>query len=423
MNIGYARTELKPPINLSLAGYLERNYRSIKSRGFLDTLELSTLLIELGDKRVAVVSLDTLHISEAIRNLVVSTCRKVVDCDYCVVTATHTHSGPVLDLEDPFYRIFSVDPSTDRELLSGFYPQLRQVLREVFEKVTETRRVNCIKLYRVEGGVAANRRDPSGPVDREITVFRFRAEDLDLLCLVYGCHPTVLGPDNAYYSGDFTYYVREYLRRFLNCEVMWFTGACGDVSTRFTRRGRGVSEARRVGYVLGSTVATALFSETALELPTEHLCVEVEELDVGTSVPEIEEVLERKRSIEEKIRRLKEVPIQLRHELLALELLEKYYDVLCRVPKVVKVRHTAIALSDVALTFVPYEMFAQYSLALKQLNCTLVCYADSYLGYLPTPSAIKIGGYETLFTVLNFREIPKIVSSVVRVTLRALLSA
>ena len=80
--------------------------------------------------------------------------------------------------------------------------------------------------------------------DRELTGFIFERTD-GKRCLVYNyaCHPTVLNADNRLRTADLPGAVAARLHEF--DEVILLNGSCGDISTRFTRKGYGFAELDR----------------------------------------------------------------------------------------------------------------------------------------------------------------------------------
>ena len=190
--------------------------------------------------------------------------------DAIMITATHTHSGPVM-LDYLSNAGDSVVPKAD--------PAYQQWLAgRMLEAATAA--VNAavpaeigLVVARAEG-VGSNRHDPAGPADPEVPVLvaRSRATREPLGCMVvYGMHPTVLHEDSTLISADFPYFTRRSLRQGgalpAGCPVIYHNGASGNQSPRHLTRANTLAEAQRLGESLGRAIAgaipTAAFSGVA----------------------------------------------------------------------------------------------------------------------------------------------------------------
>src|SRR5262249_33922605 len=96
---GAAKTEITPPIGFAMWGYGARH--DLPSQGVLDPLQARALVLAVGKERIALVSLDlgrppTRQSTAAIR-------AKVKDAwgmEHIFLVGSHTHHGPVLELEN-----------------------------------------------------------------------------------------------------------------------------------------------------------------------------------------------------------------------------------------------------------------------------------------------------------------------------------
>jgi neutral ceramidase len=174
-----------------------------------------------------------------------------------MITATHTHSGPIMadhlsNAADP------VLPKVDPEYLAW----LADCLVEAATTAVRSAVPAEIGLTTARAvGVGSNRHDPTGPADPEVPVLvaRSSATHVPLACmLVYGMHPTVLHEDSTLISGDFPAFARQHLQKTVlpaGCPVLFHNGASGDQSPRHVTHGNTFAEARRLGELLGQAVA------------------------------------------------------------------------------------------------------------------------------------------------------------------------
>jgi hypothetical protein len=178
-----------------------------------------------------------------------------------MVTATHTHSGPVtVDYlccgDDPV-----VPPADPRylEFVAG-----RMVEAGVAAmRAAEPAEVGLAVAHAT--GVGGNRHDPAGPRDADVPVLLVRSctRRQPLACmLVYAMHPTVLHEDSTLISADFPHFTRAWLRASgalpPACPILYHTGAAGNQSPRHHTRGNTLAEARRLGEQLGMAIAAVI---------------------------------------------------------------------------------------------------------------------------------------------------------------------
>lgn len=241
-----------------LGGYAARTG---PSTGVLDALEVN--LLQIQDRfggRLVWVSIDSVAVTAPLRAAVVAAVCPLVDCEPAdvVICASHTHCAPS-------GWVGTILPA----LPAPVEPELLTELQASILKM---------RLYRATGElswfettvdrVSANRNDPDGPCDpRASGLIAEAVDDGSRLALMFefGCHPTVLGPEDRMVSADWVGRAREGIRqRFGEVPVVFAQGAAGDVSTRFRRRGHGPQELARLGALVAEPVVTAALSPTAI---------------------------------------------------------------------------------------------------------------------------------------------------------------
>ena len=256
---GAATVDISPTGSVFLYGY---PHVPRLSTGVHDPLECSLLYLESGADRALFVAVDLIWVGKA---FVESARRRIHECtgvphDVILISATHTHSGPVTadlvsNAADPV-----VTPA-DPDYLARCVEQIGVAA----ERAVKGRRLAEIGLSiaRVDG-VGTNRHDPVGPSDPDVPVMVARAVETGqpIGCLfIYGMHPTVLHEDSTLVSGDFPYFARRFLRGGVlpsDCPVLFHQGAAGNQSPRHVTRANTFAEAQRLGELLGRALATAV---------------------------------------------------------------------------------------------------------------------------------------------------------------------
>ena len=206
-----AKADITPPAGLAMYGFLDRINKNKLSTGTLDPLYARVLVLEVGDKRLALVTLDlgrTFNEDELaqMRKQAKSSAR----ISFLLVTASHTHAGPNI-----------LDEYPGRQARDWERSAIKKIQASISEAVTRLQDAR-IGSGRGEVYIGYNRRQkhddgsvsmfwtnpekkPSSPIDPTVLVIRIDdREGRPLAILVnYACHPVVLGADNLKYSADY----------------------------------------------------------------------------------------------------------------------------------------------------------------------------------------------------------------------------
>ncbi len=326
-----------------------------------------------------------------------------------LVSATHTHSGPVTvdylsNADDPV--VPKADPAYLRLLEDG--------LVEAAVAAWRSARPAEAGLAVADGsGVGTNRRDPGGPADPQVPVLlaRERGGGRPIACLlVYSMHPTVLHEDSTLVSGDFPAMARQRLQALLGagCPILYHTGPEGNQSPRHVTRENSFAEARRLGGLLADRAARVIpairYSDRLA------LAADRELLDLPRrSFPaprEAEERLQRARRRLEELRSARAPRQEVRtaecdwfgaEETLTLARaaasgeLDRVYGT-CLPAEV-----QALQVGPWRYVGWPGEIFVEYALEVKQRSpdTWIIALANGELqGYIVTEEAAREGGYE-----------------------------
>src|SRR5258708_393919 len=98
LQAGAAKVDITPPVGFPMWGYGARH--DLPSKGVLDPLHARAVVLAAGKERIAIISLDlgrapTRQSTEAIRKRV-----KQAGIEHLFLVASHTHHGPVIELDD-----------------------------------------------------------------------------------------------------------------------------------------------------------------------------------------------------------------------------------------------------------------------------------------------------------------------------------
>jgi len=208
LKAGVAKVDITPPLGLPMYGYASRKGGA---SAVLDPLMARVLVLEVGEKRLALVVLDLGRVfAPAWIERLRAASREKGGISYVLVAAIHTHSGPAIRDEYP--------PRESPDWETGVLEKVEAAILEAHGHAVEARLgvgygVTDIGHNRLrvnpDGTVTwferNNTRVPTAPVDRTVSVLRVdTAEGRPLAILVnYACHPVVFGSDNLRYSADY----------------------------------------------------------------------------------------------------------------------------------------------------------------------------------------------------------------------------
>jgi hypothetical protein len=221
-------------------GYFDRIEDNRLATGTLDPLYARILVLEAGDERVALVTLDlgrTFGLSS------LATLGQAVKqrggITGLIVTASHTHAGPNILDEYPGKR----PPPWEAAALAKIEDGVAQACQRLVAVRIGTgygsvfigynrRRVNSDGT--VEMLWTNPTRVPTAPVDPTVSVLRIDTVDGRPLAVLvnYACHPVIFGPDNLQYSADYVGVMAKVVEAALADQPVCFflQGADGDIN-------------------------------------------------------------------------------------------------------------------------------------------------------------------------------------------------
>ena len=420
--VGYASTNINPPLGISVAGYYVPRY----AKGFLDDLEASATVIAAEDKKAVIVSVDHCGLDKKTVAEIVEAAEKRtgISKDNMFIHSTHTHTGPSISLPSfpadaeqiETYRQFLVTRVADViELAAGDLKPARMGYITGYAP----ERVAYIRRYKMKDGTTwtcppiddPNIDHPIGVLDQRVNVVRFDREGAQTVVIVnYGLHSDTINGELI--SADWPGWMRKTLDKALDGVKCVFLNGCeGDVGSTnvhpkdgdmndteisFDNEMKSPGMARFVGRAIAGTV---------LQVYDKVKYVDVDSIDmikrtakIAANVPKPEDM--------PRAKEYKKLHESGRDDLIpytAMELTTVVAEALrmCKHefgPEYFDLELCGIRLGEIALLGIPGEPFTDIGVGIKEsrafaltLPCALVNGSE---GYFPMQSAFDEGGYE-----------------------------
>jgi Neutral/alkaline non-lysosomal ceramidase, N-terminal len=389
---GVAKAEITPVEPLWLAGYASR----VKpSEGKVMELWVKALALEdaRGGRAVLVTS-DTLGIPQSIYRNVCARVKMRFELDpaQVMLTASHTHCGPVL--RGALYDMYPLDQEL-RERIEAYSARVEAAIVETLGKALATLEPARVTAGEGRAGFAVNRRANSepdvskliqdgmlqGPVDHSVPVLAVFLPNGMLKAVMFGyaCHNTVM--DFYQWSGDYAGFAQlDIEKSHPNATAMFFMG-CGGDQNPLPRRQPALAE--RYGHMLAAAVEEVLLAPPRALTPELATAMEVVPLEFGPA-PTEPEFSTLKASENPSTQRW---ATRLLDELNAGKPFARSY------PFPVQ----AWRLGDQLLMALGGEPVVDYALSFKKVfgpQTWVAGYANDVMTYIPSQRVLREGGYE-----------------------------
>jgi neutral ceramidase len=389
-----AEADITPPPGLPMYGFLDRIEQNHLSTGTLDPLYARVLVLEVGEQRLALVTLD---LGRTFNDTTLANLRQQVrrsaGISYLVVTASHTHSGPNILDENPNHQQLPWETSAVEKITAA----ISKATRNLVEARIGTQRGEVYIGYnrrqvRRDGTVTMlwtnPNKQPTAPVDPSVWIMRI--DDLKgkpiAILVNYACHPVVLGPDNLSYSADFVATMASTVEKVFDSRALCFflQGADGDINPYYatTMLTDGALEKRSwTGQQLGIE-AVRVAKAIRTEIPSDPA------IDFADDVMHFH---------------IRWNPHEFRKGLLSSfgpRVFEDHADLFVHgpPPDVLDLHVTTILLNKrIAILAMPGEPFVSFQINWRDRNpvsdAIVLGYANGYFDYFPTIEAAAQGGY------------------------------
>ena len=407
---GFHRVAITPALGAPLAGFAARGGPCV---GVHDELYARALVLDDRRRPLVFVSVDVLalpaHLVADLRDRIRR--RTGVDPAGVMISATHTHAGPIT------MRAFC-QPAEDMEPAYG--ERFRWAIETAVAEAWESRAPARVGVGsgRVSG-VGVNRRSSDGlPVDDEVGIVK--VEDGSgrprAVLVNFACHPTVLGPDNLLATGDFPAYMVSQVEASLGqgSFAMFVNGAEGNVSMGHSSElsaigvitpGRTFERAEELGRRLGDAVLATLPSITCDSAVT--LAAKTTTLQLPLKpYPAPADAAKALAAAEADAARLaaadapwEEQAASRTHRLYAS--ITHYFSVetAALADRQLPIEVQAARIGDALFVAAPAEIFVEIGLRLKREArhpLYIMGLTNGYMAYLPTRAAYPADGYEVV---------------------------
>jgi neutral ceramidase len=264
LRAGAASTEITPPVGFPMWGYATR--KDVPSQGVLDPLKARALVLEVGSERLAIVSLDlgrppTRAHTAAIRERV-----RTAGVNNVLLVASHTHHGPVLELDSW--------PDAKNPYTAKLDQQLGDLILAAVKNLAPARW--GIASHETQLNHNRHSKRPDAPVDRTLSVLRVETLDGRPIAhaVNFAAHPTMTAGKDLRFSADYVGAFAALMEQETGAPCLLLQGAAGDLSPQQPPGVRGPSE---FGRALGKEVVDLAKTIRCEESKRPTLKVETEE--------------------------------------------------------------------------------------------------------------------------------------------------
>ncbi|WP_202927869.1 neutral/alkaline non-lysosomal ceramidase N-terminal domain-containing protein [Cyclobacterium roseum] len=387
--IGTDKFKITPQAPLWMAGYGHRNQ---PAQGKFSELWIKVVAFEDQQGNSAVLLTSDLlgfpgEMSEKIRRVIHE--KHGLTKSQVILNSSHTHSGPVL--EAALYDIYPLDEE-QRQHISEYSRQLEQDIVESVGRALENREPSRVYAGNGTARFQVNRRNNKeseihlltelkGPIDHAVPVIKITDLQDNLTAVVFGyaCHPTVLSQYS--WSADYPGYAQEALEaNHPGAMALFFQGAAGDQNPLPRRT---LPLARQYGSALAAAVERVLEEDMkSLEPELSHA---YEEIDLALNPPMSRETLET--MIAEENGYMKRWAERMLEEQQRGQKPDSSYPFPIQIWK----------LGEQVLFSMGGESTIGYANRLKAKygpEVFVMAYSNDVMGYIPTETILKEGGYE-----------------------------
>jgi len=397
MLVGTAWEEITPDHPLPLLGQMHVRLGQYKR----DPLTVNAVVFDDGEQRAALVSIDVCVLPGELVRTLQQACAAAtgIAAEAVIIAATHTHVAPCTTNQ----LVGAVDPAFLKRLGEAVAQSVGAAIANL-----ETCALFAGTGYLEQMGWNRRgmRRDGSchmywgswqpdfvgleGPRDGAVGVIYARKADGQVKVVIpsFATHPNCVEGE-SFYSADLPGEVRRVLRAALGADVgvVYLTGAAANTAPSIMENNpksiqpwRGEQGLVRSGVYLGGEILKVIatqvepMADPVLQHEQAHVPIAMREWDTWADLTEFKGGM--------------------------LEFFEKSradWPRLLREDNPVETRLHVLRLGDAAICFNPSELYVEFGLALKQRSPARVTLigqlTDGYVGYVPTPEAIRHGGY------------------------------
>jgi neutral ceramidase len=390
MKFGISKIDITPTTNLTMDGFFDRKD---PSSGTLTKLYSTAYVLESNQVKVAIVCVDILGIDitllQKVQDLVMN--KTSIIRDAIIVNASHTHAAPAASRFGDMGSFFKKANPTKDDLL--YYDQLaKNIATSIIQADVALEDGNIFFTQTSIEGVSSNRVHKNEAFNQIASIFQFKNlsnKEIGVLTL-FANHPTILGPNNLYYSNDFISYYNQVIESTYDGAISGYLQGCaGEISSRFIKTASSVAETKRIGELLATQVIQAI--SHASQKVSDNLLVTTLPIHFDIREFQSQSYYQNQILAEEKTyKKLKETTSEkktLRSGYVTLEgkrmiaLMQKEIDI-----ESIDSTMSLLQLGDIHLITTPGETFGKIEQDIQTLSnekILVVGYTNGYVGYLP----------------------------------------
>ncbi|MBQ3074887.1 MAG: hypothetical protein IJC26_02360 [Clostridia bacterium] len=410
MKIGFGRVDITPPLGTQITGAWQLR----EADGVMDPLELNSIVFEIGEEKIAIVTADFLSMPEGtatpIRNLIAKEIG--IPAQNILMQCLHQHTATT-----PGNTSFA-SAEYNNVLKRKYVDVVRLALNDLAEATMSRaekqtcEEVSFIRRYRMKDGTVMTNPGtmnpdidhPLGQSDNTVRLVRFTREDAkDIALVAFQTHPDTIG--GTEFSADWPGFARRKVEKELpdvHCILM--NGCQGDTNHHKPGRPQ-ISKklqaeryefTRRMGHIIAQAALDVWNETTPLKEGAVSSAFEI--TAIRTNLDGIDRIEECKALYEKILVRDEEVmklPMSEKGAIRRIAKMENY-------ALFQKVPVTMVAFGELAFLGYGGEPFTEYATVLRQEHPELfiitACNCNGSQGYLPSAAAFEEGGYEACTT-------------------------
>lgn len=230
--VGFGKRDVTPKDSMPMWGYGDRH--DAMSVGVLDPLYAKAIVIDVGEEKLALVGLDLGRSPMPASNeRIKAAVREASGVTYVMMSGSHTHHGPVLELVDePGKGQGKFDYATKYpdELEAGIIAAINEAAKNVKEA-----RIGWGSKHIDMNRNRHTKIEPK-PRDTELNVIRFdnkRGKPIAVL-VNFAAHPTNLPAGDLRFSAEYPGQMMNAVEEALGANCIFMQGAAGDMSCKKT---------------------------------------------------------------------------------------------------------------------------------------------------------------------------------------------
>ena len=421
--VGYASVNINPPLGCGIQGYYIPRF----AKGFLDDLEAHGIVLSLGETKIAMISVDTCELFAPIiaRFRVAIEKATGIKGENLFISATHTHTGPLVQQTDAF----EADPEPIKRYVDFLVERMVDLVKLALLDLKPAKmgfitgyapeRVAYIRLYRMKDGTTMtcppindpNIDGPIGELDQRCHILRFDREGGPSIVLFnYGVHADTVNGELL--CSDWPGWMRRTLDKALDgVKCLCFVGCQGDVGSThvnpcggdmndteisFDNEMKSPGMARFVGRALAGTVLQVYDKVEYVDVDDLQILHKFVEVDANRPAPEELPLAHKYKDLHD-AGRDDEIP----YTAMALTIAVSEAIRMCNLefgPDTFTLELTGLKIGPVAFLGIPGEPFTEIGVRIKETEgwkqIMPVCLTNGCEGYFPSPEAYAAGGYE-----------------------------